>query len=437
MVKKTHYSDRDQLSFADQFAAPDLYRNEVVPTVTLIATKISAKLKDGSRSTITCVERSQLSRADILMGLDTVPLCNDPQDSHDPLYIQRAIFYGDKIVVHPSRIDRANTPARDSNSLNNLTRGRFNGFISKSSGITIRKRLEAWIKAVQFNKIASTDQVRPKHSHIGFLTLTLPSDQMHSDNEIKRKCLMPFIQQLKRINSVQEYFWSAEPQKKGNLHFHLLIDRYVDKVQVNDLWNVATDHLGYLSRYVAETGDVRPPSTRIQACPQDMSLVKYVMKYVSKQPEIRCSLKIVNGVKFKRISYWTIERDSKGVIHEFERRPIEGRSWGMSKGISTAKVYSMDASYRVYDLLNIMKWDPAVKLLQMDHCEVYYTNVHDLLMRNDSVLLSDYRRHYVQLYRDLYYPKSEPELPDIPIIQFDPSPQPYVSYYSQGKLSFA
>jgi len=41
-----------------------------------------------------------------------------------------------------------------------------------------------------------------------FLTLTLPADQIHSDNEIKRSALMPFFQQLKRVSGVEEYFWS-------------------------------------------------------------------------------------------------------------------------------------------------------------------------------------------------------------------------------------
>jgi len=120
-----------------------------------------------------------------------------------------------------------------------------------------------------------------------FITLTLPSDQCDSDNEIKRSVLMPFIQQLKRVSGVDQYFWSCEPQENGNLHFHCLIDRYVRKELLTDLWNVACNHLGYLDRYIERTGSTSPPSTQIMDCPPDMSLVKYVLKYVSKQPHIQ------------------------------------------------------------------------------------------------------------------------------------------------------
>jgi len=240
---------------------------------------------------------------------------------------------------------------------------------------------------------------------------------------------MPFIQQLKRIYSIQEYFWSAEPQENGNIHFHLLIDRWVNAEGVNDLWNVATDHLGYLSKYVANSGNLRPPSTQIKACPKDMSLVKYVLKYVSKQPEIRCSLKLENGKKVKRVSFWEhedltgkkvellesgvdLESDSYSVVGEkvfryYERRRIEGRSWGMSDGIRDIDIYSQPVSYRVRDLIEVLQWSPDVKIVQRDHCEIYYCNVHDVLMRHDQVLHQDYRNYYRQIYHRLYLETGE------------------------------
>ena len=437
MEKKTPPRRSDQTSLASSFAEPDLFRSLSYFVDHPLSTKFIQR-GNGSRShTVTCIDRKAVDRDEVLMGLDSIPFYNDPSGSVQRHYIQRAHFYADKIVVHPQRLDAAPTPPPKDSSLANLTRGLYNGYISKSTGIRIRKRLEAWIKAVQYNKQAVPRGVRPDHSHIAFLTLTLPSKQCHSDNEIKRICLMPFIQQLKRLHGVKEYFWSAEPQRCGNIHFHLLIDRYIDKDRACDLWNIAVDHLGYLTRYVQKSGNIRPPSTRIQSCPKDMSLVKYVMKYVSKQPEIRCSAKNIEGKKVKRISYWTVERDMGRIVAEYERRPIEGRCWGMSKGISVLSVYSQPCSERVLDLVSIMRWDPTIKFVQRDHCEVYYTNVHDLLMRQDRVLLADYRRYYVQLYRGLYYPLSQEQPATVPVIALDPDPPPTPRWYRQSQLDIA
>ena len=281
------------------------------------------------------------------------------------------------------------------------------------------------------------------HSHIGFLTLTLPSDQIHSDNEIKRKCLMPFIQQIKRVYGVKENFWSAEPQESGNIHFHLLIDRWVNRDGVNDLWNIATNHLGYLDRYVAKTGDLRPPSTQIRTCPKNMSLVKYVLKYVSKQPEIRCSLRLEDGKKIKRVSFWEKEEIKGGVIAArargldlssdlvtikgskvyrwYERRPIEGRSWGMSDGIRKLDVYTAYVSYRVRDLIKILEWHPSVKFVKRDHSEVYYCNLYDVLLKYDSVLLADYRRYYMSVYSDLYRTPDGKQQGSAKVIELNPT----------------
>jgi hypothetical protein len=451
------HNDPNQVSLSESFAAPDLYKTDPyhgqkeidwANTPDHVIEKLFEKARSGQRATF---------QGGSLMGLDSVPFCNDQSDPDSTPYVQRAIFYADKIIVYPEYLTDSTRPNPNPGKIENLTRGRFNGYISRSSGITIRKRLEAWIKSVYVNRDLQSGRSRPKHSHIGFLTLTLPDKQIHSDNEIKRKCLMPFLQQLKRVYGVEIYFWSAEPQESGNIHFHLLVDRWLDKDKVNDHWNIACDHLGYLGRYSARTGDFRPPSTNIRSCPPDMSLVKYVMKYVSKQPEIRLSCypagykrnissavrsewkyckeqvgeggvvvrrSVDNSRKVVSCSYWAKEEIKGGlseaiakgyevlgdqievtggrVLRCFERRPIEGRSWNMSKKLKSVEVHSQYCSKRVYDLLSVLRWDPSVRITQGDYHEVYHCNVFDKLMRLDPVLLSDYRSHYVSVYRQLY-----------------------------------
>lgn len=464
MTKTPNSYDLNQVNLADQFAAPNLYRNAVHHKETTHAYKEYPQLKGKPRKEISCISNERVPRAEVLMGLDSIPLYNDQNNPDSTPYVQRAVFYADKIIVHPQYLPTHDRPNPNRGKIDNLTRGRFNGFISRSSGNLIRKRLEAWIKSVYTNRDLKKSRSRPKHTHVGFLTLTLPGKQIHTDNEIKRSCLMPFIQQLKRIYGVEAYFWAAEPQEKGDIHFHLLIDRWVDREKVNDHWNIATDHLGYLSRYVARTGDVRPPSTNIRACPPDMSLVKYVMKYVSKQPEIRMScyppghvrgagesvrsewkpssesrgeLGVVvkrsksNVAKVVSCSYWEkeelkggmmeaierglevlgdqIESDGIRVFRRYERRPIGGRSWNMSSNLKSVSVHAQYCSERVYDLLSILEWDPSVKIVQGEYHQVYYCNVFNKLMRNDPVLLQDYRNHYISTYQSIYHPPP-PEL---------------------------
>jgi len=174
-----------------------------------------------------------------------------------------------KLSYTPLRSIRDLKEDQPKKCLQNLTRGDFRGFISKGSAKTIRtKTRNHGIKGIYTNR----KQLFWTNSSLNipmlfFITLTLPSDQCDSDNEIKRSVLMPFIQQLKRVSGVDQYFWSCEPQENGNLHFHCLIDRYVRKELLTDLWNVACNHLGYLDRYIERTGSTSPPSTQNSGLP--------------------------------------------------------------------------------------------------------------------------------------------------------------------------
>lgn len=446
MPRKSTHSRSDQQDLSSQFAAPELYRlKEYTVTDTIEWCLYPSKNgKEGVQ--INCVATRKQSAQDRQMGLDSFPLYNDPTGPAAPIYVQRVKVYSDKIIRYPYRYDDGPRKQVTPTSQSNLTRGIFKGYISTESGRVIRKRLEAWIKAVHVNADVNSTYRRPNHSGIVFATLTLPSKQIHGDNEIKRRVLMPFIQQLKRLNGVHEHFFSAEPQRNGNIHFHCLFDRYIPKDKLNDLWLTATDHLGYFGRYVEQTGETTAPATKINECPRDMSLVKYVMKYVSKQPEIRCSLRPGSGGKVKRISYWTREEFKGGVAelekhgydldgHDvernlgrwygwYERRPIEGRSWGMSKGISKLDVYSTEATYRVQDLLTIAEWSPDVRVVEVDHAEIFLMNTYDFMQKHDIVMLQDYRRYYLSIYQQLYHPPDIEQVADPPMIDINRSVAP-------------
>ena len=449
----------DQLNLADQFAAPDLYRNDTELIQIPKETRLQGVDQNGKRrEPITCIEVRERSRSAILMGLDSFPFHNDPIYT-ERLWVQKVRFYCDRIVRYPVAVDSKCGGKVSDTSRANLTRGVFKGYISTESGRVIRNRLEAWIKSVQVNRAYCGDRIRPKHSQIVFATLTLPSDQVHGDNEIKRACLMPFIQMLKRNHGVENYFWSAEPQENGNVHFHCLFDRYVRAERLRDQWNQAVNALGYLNRYFESTGSCSPPSTRINVCPESMSLVKYVMKYVSKQPQVRCSLKEKEGIRVKRVSYWAKEEIKGGVLKAmdqgydvgdvnievkgsrvfryFERRPIEGRSWGCSKGLVGLSVYSSVATYRIHDICTLAFWDPGASFFKFDRAEVFYLNTYDFLQRHDPVLLADYRRYYLKLYADLYLTSHATVDQPTPIIPLKPDPPPDKVIFSQSRMMLA
>jgi hypothetical protein len=82
-----------------------------------------------------------------------------------------------------------------------------------------------------------------------FVTLTLSSKQIHSDNEITTQCLHYFLTACKRRWKVDLYLWRAEKQANGNLHFHIIFNRFIPWGDMRELWNNCQNRLGYVDRY--------------------------------------------------------------------------------------------------------------------------------------------------------------------------------------------
>lgn len=77
-----------------------------------------------------------------------------------------------------------------------------------------------------------------KNSHLcTFVTLTLPATQQHSDKELTNYILNPFLVYARKYFNVRYYIWKKELQENGNLHFHLIVDRFIDYNCLRREWN--------------------------------------------------------------------------------------------------------------------------------------------------------------------------------------------------------
>lgn len=82
-----------------------------------------------------------------------------------------------------------------------------------------------------------------------FATLTLSSKQIHTDNEIKSKLINQFFVEARTKWNVRHYVWRGEKQNNGNLHIHILCDKFIPYQELNEVWNRIQNKLGYVDRY--------------------------------------------------------------------------------------------------------------------------------------------------------------------------------------------
>lgn len=84
---------------------------------------------------------------------------------------------------------------------------------------------------------------------LSFITLSLSSSQVHSDQEIKSQLLNQFFIEMARKWKVPAYIWRAEKQKNGKLHFHVITSRFIPWNELRNVWNRIQQKLGYVTRY--------------------------------------------------------------------------------------------------------------------------------------------------------------------------------------------
>jgi len=143
-----------------------------------------------------------------------------------------------------------NTNAKENLIQENDKDGQYNGYLSDATKRTIKKRLDNWLLSLKYtNGLKNPLTVDSSIVYPTFVTLTLPSKQIHTDQKIKNECLDPFIEYLRKTFAVTAYFWRAESQLNGNIHFHILIDKYVPFGEIRRKWNKTANRLGYVDRY--------------------------------------------------------------------------------------------------------------------------------------------------------------------------------------------
>lgn len=215
---------------------------------------------------------------------------------------------------------------------------------------------------------------------LAFVTLTLPSTQVHSDNEIKSKCLNSFLIELKKFYKVHNYIWRAEKQKNGNIHFHLLVDKFIPYQELRDRWNRIINKLGYVDRYRENQinffkDGFRVRSELLPTWPKDKQLQAYKrgskLHWNSPNSTDIHSIRNIQNIKVYISKYLTKQELSNSAAQEQAEKVISqgGRIWGCNYELSNITGAQTILDSELKDELDRLADDPNVKIIS----EQYYT----------------------------------------------------------------
>jgi hypothetical protein len=125
---------------------------------------------------------------------------------------------------------------------------------------------------------------KPFTYKIAFVTLTLPASQGDiSDRDIHKKCFELWVKRMKRRFGLRSYIWRRERQKNGNIHYHIIIDVWIDHANIRSHWNACIEKLGFVSRFHKKHSHADPNSTDVHSIRKVKNLAAYMVKYLTKQ----------------------------------------------------------------------------------------------------------------------------------------------------------
>lgn len=371
------------------------------------------------------------STPSISMSLGTRRLCNDPTSPRPTDDFARGITGIDgsvpvaciewnRVTFYREPIRDARPPQRSLFAEQNLTRGSFNGYMSPATRRKVRKCVSTWIRSIMLYRAHVKRRWDPGRAYPVFVTLTLPADQVHSDAEINRKCLQPFLIRLRRDYGIENYFWRAEAQENGRVHFHLLTDRYIPKRYLQLAWNMSVEALGYLTRYFQSTGSLTPPSTEVHRITdrvrdkktgawRTVDPVDYLLDYVmdTPAPEPDDPNAPTESEKPKRLLGRI--RHSDGSIETYVTRPITGRVWGMSDTLREIREPRAEATVGLVQALEEAKLAGTVRRVDLEHATMYFGPVGLVISRSSEAAWRLVKGYYLNVFGHLYPDQLPPE----------------------------
>lgn len=311
--------------------------------------------------------------------------------SQDCIVLPCAKITPSKIVIY-DRVDFQGSRRKVSvSSLNNLSRGVYNGFLSMKTRSKIRTMLDCWLGCVESRVKHSSNKKYARNKLVTFVTLTLPAKQFHSDKEIKRKTLIPFIQDLIEKQGVTCYFWRAEPQKNGNIHFHILVNRYIHHAWIRQEWNRYMSLLGYVGKY-----SERMKNTTLKQyinerkCKDQEAVSRAVLAY---KAGVACGWVNPNSTDIHGLEkvHSTSAYVCKYVSKKNDGRDIEGRIWGCSDNLRLLRGFEVVRDQDVTEYIQLAKSSASTKVYKGENFEVlvcdqdFYSSRHGKQVRRDYV----------------------------------------------------
>lgn len=261
-----------------------------------------------------------------------------------------------KLIVYRRFTGQKRLFRRNKNSLLNLRDNSHRGRISSQAKSKIASYINIILAQAKKKRYWSELDQQYFTFRVNFITLTLPAEQKHTDQVIKRECLGQWLNELRRKFPNVKYFWRSEKQSNGNIHFHVLTDVFYHWKEVRSDWNRIVGKLGYIDAFESKYNHRNPNSTDIHAVKNIKNLGGYLAKYCMK---------------------------------ENKESVIKGRNYGSSQNV--IRFHKLSLQEGDFDLseLNLLTEREEISTFSNEYVTCFFGNI-DKVLRSANIRLTGY-----------------------------------------------
>lgn len=280
-----------------------------------------------------------------------------------------------------------------------MTHG-FSGTWSRKSKSKVRRIAEGWMYGVTatMGDVWDPKAADSASRRYTLLTTTLSADQVHTDQQVRRLLLMPFLQDLKRKHHAANYMWFAEKQGNGNIHLHIILDRFIPKDSARALWNKAQARHGYIERYRATREAWHAGAFRYDAA-DSRSESQQLYAY---QEGVRTHWSNPNSTDIRQVQgadavmAYVVEYCAKGAIGEpgSVKDKLEGHLWGCNRELGKLSRYEVEVTPELDALIRNGEEAGRLRKVEGERWRYYAGDIGRELAHELPVLFHGFRSHW-------------------------------------------
>lgn len=215
----------------------------------------------------------------------------------------------------------------------------YSGTVTKGAKKRMSKAIDLLLMISPQKKVFNPIIKKWQKFQLTFITLTIADNTKNYSASASYKMLLsPFLDWLRVKKNVKTYIWKLELQARGQIHYHITTNEFIEFTEIRNKWNELQLNNGMLADFKEKYGHTDPNSTDIHAVYKIQDIKAYLLKYLSKS-----------------------EQNSTAV---------NGKIWDCSsnlKGVQNFEVNYEDLSAK--NMLNYLN-SPDIELYENEHCKI-------------------------------------------------------------------